>query len=64
MKPEYAIRRLVEKALYIKRLTPDIENAINFELTQLGYTTDVDYEALELLMAEMDAGRIDLVSSV
>lgn len=64
MRPEHAIRRLVEKALYIKRLTPDIENAINFELTQLGCTSDVDYEALELLMSEMDAGRIDLVSSV
>ena len=61
---EHAIRRLVEKALYVKRLTPDIENAINFELTQLGYTSDVDYEALELLMTEMDAGRIDLVSSI
>lgn len=61
---EHAIRRLVEKALYIKRLTPDIENAINFELTQLGYTSDVDSEALELLMAEMDAGRIDLVPSI
>ena len=64
MKPEYAIRRLVEKALYIKRLTPDIENAINFELTQLGYISDIDYEALELLMAEMDAGRIQLVPSM
>lgn len=61
---EHAIRRLVEKALYVKRLTPDIENAINFELTQLGYTSDVDCEALELLMAEMDAGRIDLVPSI
>ncbi len=61
---DHAIRRLVEKALYVKRLTPDIENAINFELTQLGYTSEVDYEALELLMAEMDAGRIDLVSSI
>ncbi len=57
------IRSLVEKALYIKRLTPEIENAINSELTRLGYISDVDYEALELLMAEMDAGRIKLVSS-
>ena len=61
MKSKYAIRHLVEKALYIKRLTPDIENAINFELTQLGYISDIDYEALELLMAEMDAGRVRLV---
>lgn len=57
------IRKLVSKALYIKQLTPDIEDAINSELTRLGYISDVDYEALELLMAEMDAGRIKLVSS-
>lgn len=57
------IRQLVEKALYIKRLTPDIENGINSELSRLGYIDDVDYEALELLMAEMDAGRIQLVAS-
>lgn len=63
MKAKYAIRHLVEKALYIKKLTPDIENAINFELSRLGYISDVDYEALELLMAEMDAGRIQLVPS-
>jgi hypothetical protein len=58
-----AIRHLVEKALFIRQLTPDIENEINYELTRLGYISDVDYEALELLMAEMDAGRIALVSS-
>lgn len=63
MNTEYKIRRLVEKALYIRKLTPDIENAINYELTRLGYVSDVDYEALELLMAEMDAGRIKLVPS-
>lgn len=56
------IRLLVEEALYCKQLTPDIENQINFELTRLGYISDVDYEALELLMSEMDAGRIQLVS--
>ena len=55
------IRRLVEKALYIKRLTPDLENQINWELSKLGYISDIDYEALELLMEEMDAGRIELV---
>jgi hypothetical protein len=55
------IRRLVEKALYFKCLTPDIENEINYELTRLGHISDVDYEALELLMSEMDAGRIRLV---
>lgn len=57
------IRPLVEEALYQKRLTLDIENQINSELTRLGYISDVDYEALELLMSEMDAGRIKLVSS-
>jgi len=56
-----AIRGLVEKAISIRRLTPDIENEINYELTRLGYISDVDYEALELLMDEMDAGRIQLV---
>ena len=55
------IRLLVEKAIYIKELTPEIENGINSELTRLGYISDVDYEALELLMSEMDAGRIKLV---
>jgi hypothetical protein len=57
------IRRLVEKALYIRQLTPDIENEINYELTRLGYITEADSEALELLMSEMDAGRIRLVPS-
>ena len=61
MNTPHAIRQLVEKALHIKKLTPEIENEINSELTQLGYISDVDYEALELLMAEMDAGRVQLV---
>jgi hypothetical protein len=60
---KYAIRQLVEKALDIKKLTPEIENEINSELTQMGYISDVDYEALELLMSEMDAGRVKLVPS-
>lgn len=59
-----AIRLLVQKALYIRRLTPEIENAINSELTRTGYISDVDYEALELLMAEMDEGRVKLVPSI
>lgn len=63
MKTKYVIRQLVEKALYIKKLTPEIENQINSELTQMGHISDVDYEALELLMAEMDAGRVQLVPS-
>lgn len=63
MKATAAIRKIVEKALYIKRLTPDLENEINNELTRLGYISDVDYEALELLMDEMDRGAIELVAS-
>lgn len=63
MKAKGVIRQLVERVLYIKKLTPEIENEINTELTRLGYISDVDYEALELMMAEMDAGRIQLVPS-
>ncbi|PSB26140.1 hypothetical protein C7B82_20670 [Stenomitos frigidus ULC18] len=61
MKRTAMIRHLVQKALHIKKLTPDIENEINYELTRLGHISDVDFEALELLMSEMDAGRIQLV---
>lgn len=57
------IRRLVEEALHIKKLTPSIENEINYELTRLGHISDADFEALELLMAEMDEGRVQLVPS-
>ncbi len=64
MKTSHLIRQLVEKAIYIKQLTPEIENGINEELTRLGYISDEDYEALELLMEEMDAGRIHLVPSL
>ncbi|MER3491008.1 hypothetical protein CEN45_05500 [Fischerella thermalis CCMEE 5198] len=64
MKTRYVIRQLVEKALLIKKLTPEIENEINSELTEMGYISDIDYEALELLMAEMDAGRIQLVPNI
>ena len=62
-KTRNAIRHLVGRALSLRRLTPEIENEINYELTRLGYVSDVDYEALELLMSEMDAGRIKLVAS-
>lgn len=55
------IRPLVEKALHFRKLTPDLEQAINCELTRLGCLPDSDFEALELLMDEMDAGRIRLV---
>jgi hypothetical protein len=55
------IRQLVEKALYYRQITPEIENGISELLGRLGYVSDVDYEALELLMDEMDEGRINLV---
>ncbi|MBD2430382.1 MULTISPECIES: hypothetical protein [Fischerella] len=64
MKTRYVIRQLVERALLIKKLTPEIENEINSELTEMGYISDIDYEALELLMAEMDAGHIQLVPNI
>jgi len=57
------IRRSVQEALHYKKLTPAIENQINAELTRQGYISDADYEALELLMVEMDAGRVKLVRS-
>lgn len=57
------LRLLVEQVLYSKRLTPDIEQKINNELARMGYISDVDYEALELLMDEMDCGRIESVAS-
>jgi hypothetical protein len=63
VKTKRRIRQLVEQALYIKKLTPEIENAINYEMTRMGYISDVDYEALELLMSEMDAGRIKLIAN-
>ncbi|MBC7973192.1 MAG: hypothetical protein H7Z11_24220 [Verrucomicrobia bacterium] len=64
MRKTAIIRHLVQKALHFKKLTPDIENEINYELTRLGHISDVDFEALELLMSEMDAGRIQLVPSL
>ncbi|ERN41457.1 hypothetical protein KR51_00020320 [Rubidibacter lacunae KORDI 51-2] len=57
----HAIRKLVEKALYVRKLTPEIEFGINAELTRLGHIPETDFEALELLMSEMDAGRIQSV---
>lgn len=54
------IRCLVEKALHLGILTPEIEQGINSELDRLGYLPLGDSEALELLMSEMDAGRIHL----
>lgn len=64
MAPTFSIRRLVEKALHSGLLTPDIEQGINAELSRLGYLPIGDSEALELLMYEMDEGRIRLVPGV
>ena len=61
MDTQPTIRQLVEQALYCRQITPEIENGINELLARLGYVSDVDYEALELLMDEMDEGRINLV---
>ena len=61
MDTQPTIRQLVEKALYYRQITPEIENGINELLARLGYVSDVDYVALELLMDEMDEGRINLV---
>ena len=63
MQSRNTIRHLVEKALHIRQMTPDIEQGINAELSRLGHLPEADGEALELLMSEMDAGRIRLVPS-
>jgi len=55
------IRNLVNRALLVKRLTPELENLINQELSQQGYITDPDYEALEYLMQAIDQGRVQQV---
>jgi hypothetical protein len=57
------IRHVVSQALYLRRLTPDMEQTINAEMSRMGYISDADFEALELLMEEMDAGRIHVVAS-
>jgi hypothetical protein len=56
------IRHLVSRALLIKRLTPELENMINQELSEQGHITDPDYEALEYLMQAVDQGKIRQVS--
>ncbi|HIK46296.1 MAG TPA: hypothetical protein IGR64_15660 [Leptolyngbyaceae cyanobacterium M65_K2018_010] len=61
MAQAFSIRHWVEQALHRQCLTPDIEQGINLELARLGYLPIGDEEALELLMSEMDAGRIRLV---
>jgi hypothetical protein len=56
------IRNLVNRALLVKRLTPELENMINHELSAQGYITDPDYEALEYLMQAIDQGKVRQVS--
>jgi len=63
MNPQSSIRTLVSKVLSIHQLTPDLEQAINSELTRLGYLPEGDAEVLELLMEALDAGIVRLVPS-
>ncbi len=56
------IRNLVSRALLVKRLTPELESLINQELSDQGYITDPDYEALEYLMQAVDQGKVRQVS--
>ncbi len=62
MNNKSVIRNLVNRALLVKRLTPEIENLINQELTEQGHITDPDYEALEYLMKAVDQGKVSQVS--
>lgn len=63
MKPQSSIRTLVSRVLSIHQLTPDLEQAINSELTRLGYLPEGDAEVLELLMEGLDSGLVRLVPS-
>jgi len=63
MNPQSRIRLLVSKVLSIHQLTPDLEQAINTELTRLGYLPEGDVEVLELLMEALDSGAVRLVPS-
>ncbi|PZO44521.1 MAG: hypothetical protein DCF19_01875 [Pseudanabaena frigida] len=62
MNNKSVIRNLVNRALLIKRLTPELENMINQELSEQGHINDLDYEALEYLMQAVDQGKIRQVS--
>ena len=63
MNPQSSIRALVSRVLSIHQLTPDLEQAINNELTRLGYLPEGDAEVLELLMEALDSGLVNLVPS-
>lgn len=58
MNNKSVIRNLVNRALLVKRLTPELESQINDELAEQGYITDPDYEALEYLMQAIDQGKV------
>lgn len=62
MNNKSVIRNLVSRALLVKRLTPELESLINQELSEQGYITDPDYEALEYLMQAVDQGKVRQVS--
>ncbi|MCA6501506.1 MAG: hypothetical protein ACK6CP_09590 [Pseudanabaena sp.] len=62
MSNKSVIRNLVNRALLVKRLTPELENMINLELSEQGYITDPDYEALEYVMQAIDQGKVRQVS--
>jgi len=62
MNNKSVIRNLVSRALVVKRLTPELESLINQELSDQGYITDPDYEALEYLMQAVDQGKVRQVS--
>jgi len=62
MNNKSVIRNLVSRALLVKRLTPELESLINQELSDQGYITDPDYEALEYLMQAVDQGKVRQVS--
>jgi hypothetical protein len=59
-----AIKNLVNQALFVRQLTPHIEDSINSELTMQGHISDDDFAALENLMIAMDTGRIRLIARV
>ena len=62
MNNKSVIRNLVSRALLVKRLTPELESLLNQELSDQGYITDPDYEALEYLMQAVDQGKVRQVS--
>lgn len=61
MNKHHLLRKLIDQVLHTKCLTWEIEEQINDYLTDVGYIPDLDFEVLELLMTEMDAGRIRVV---